>query len=123
MNTAIIGMGSNINPGKNIQDALNILNRYVTVVKVSKLIKTAPLGIKKQPYFLNGAVKITTDLSQDELRQKLKKIEDELGRDRSLPRFGPRTIDLDLVVWNGQITDKDYFSRPFLQQSVAEISE
>ena len=51
-----------------------------------------------------------------------KKIEDKMGRDRTAPKFGPRNIDLDIVVWNGEIVDDDYYTRDFLQKSVREIS-
>jgi 7,8-dihydro-6-hydroxymethylpterin-pyrophosphokinase len=45
-----------------------------------------------------------------------------MGRDRTAPKFGPRNIDLDIVVWNGEIVDNDYYTRDFLQKSVDEIS-
>jgi 7,8-dihydro-6-hydroxymethylpterin-pyrophosphokinase len=44
-----------------------------------------------------------------------------MGRDRTGPKFGPRCIDLDIVVWNGEIVDEDYYTRDFLQKSVAEL--
>ncbi|HKI88902.1 MAG TPA: 2-amino-4-hydroxy-6-hydroxymethyldihydropteridine diphosphokinase, partial [Draconibacterium sp.] len=65
--------------------------------------------------------KITTSFNRKTLTRELKKIEDELGRDRTVPKFGPRTIDLDIVVWNGKIVDKDYYTRDFLQKNVQEI--
>lgn len=119
--TAIIGIGSNIEANKNIPKILEILKNKVEVIKVSSLIKTKPIGIKNQPDYTNGAVKIKTDLSRNELNGLLKNIEDQLGRDRTAPKFGPRCIDLDIVVWNGEIVDKDYYSRDFLQKSVQEI--
>ncbi|MEN8116972.1 MAG: 2-amino-4-hydroxy-6-hydroxymethyldihydropteridine diphosphokinase [Bacteroidota bacterium] len=119
--TAIIGIGSNIEANKNIPKILEILKNKVEVIKVSSLIKTKPIGIKNQPDYTNGAVKIKTDLSRNELNGLLKNIEDQLGRNRTAPKFGPRCIDLDIVVWNGEIVDKDYYSRDFLQKSVQEI--
>lgn len=121
MNTAIIGLGSNIEPEKNIDEAVKLIASSVTVIKLSELIWTAPIGIADQPDFLNGAVRITTNLTENDLRILLKKTEDIMGRDRSLPRFGPRIIDLDLVVWNGNIVDSDYYSRDFMQKTVTEI--
>jgi len=85
-------------------------------------LRTKPIGNEHQPDFTNGAVKIRTDLDRDALNLLLKRIEDEMGRDRSVPKFGPRTIDLDIVVWNGEIVDEDYYTRDFLQKSVEEIS-
>jgi 2-amino-4-hydroxy-6-hydroxymethyldihydropteridine diphosphokinase len=121
MNTVIIGIGSNIGPEENILSAINKLGEFATVVKVSELVRTEPIGIRNQPDFLNGAVKITTSLSKEDLVNVLKEIENRLGRDRSLPKYGPRTIDLDIIVWNGDITDTEYFNRNFLRQSVNEI--
>ncbi len=101
---------------------LKVLGEKVKILKVSSLLKTKPIGIENQPDFTNGAVKIQTGLSREELNRHLKKMEDQLGRDRSSPKFGPRTIDLDIVVWNGEIVDEDYYTRDFLQKSVQEIS-
>lgn len=123
MNQAIIGIGSNIGPGENIPLALRLLGETVTVEKVSALVTTSPIGPADQPDFVNGAVRIATILSQEELELLLKKIEDLTGRDRTLPRFGPRTIDLDIVVWNGEITDPDYYTRDFLRSAVREVTE
>jgi 2-amino-4-hydroxy-6-hydroxymethyldihydropteridine diphosphokinase len=57
-----------------------------------------------------------------ELKELLISIENQLGRDRQADRWGPRTMDLDIIVWNGKITDTDYYSRDFLQKSVVEVS-
>lgn len=120
--TAIISIGSNIDAKKNIARMLNILGNEVEIQKVSTLVKTKPIGIENQPDFTNGAVKVKTGMNKEELNRLLKVIEDQLGRDRSAPKFGPRTIDLDIVVWNGEIVDEDYHKRDFLQKSVKEVS-
>jgi len=121
-NKVIIGIGSNINAEVNIPKMLDILKNYVDILKVSSMVKTKPIGIENQPDFTNGAIKISTVLNQNELTVLLKSIEDQLGRDRTVQKFGPRCIDLDIVVWNGEIIDDDYFTRDFLQNSVDEIS-
>ena len=118
---AIIGIGTNIDPEKNISSMIKILEKEVKVVKVSSLMKTKPIGIKNQPDFTNGAVKLKTPFDKQELTLLLKSIEDRLGRDRTVAKFGPRTIDLDLVVWDGEIVDEDYYTRDFLRKSVEEI--
>ncbi|HKK81979.1 MAG TPA: 2-amino-4-hydroxy-6-hydroxymethyldihydropteridine diphosphokinase, partial [Prolixibacteraceae bacterium] len=107
MNTCIIEMGSNIDPEANFEKALSFLKSDMHVEAVSNFITTKPLGIKEQDDFLNGAVKITTELNKKELNAYFKDIEDRLKRDRSLPKYGPRTIDLDIIVWNGTIIDND----------------
>lgn len=120
-NIAVIGIGSNIGAGNNIPRMLEILRQKVEILKVSRMIQTKPVGIEDQPDYTNGAVKIGTSLAKKELITLLKEIEDELGRDRTAPKYSPRTMDLDMVVWNGKIVDKDYFTRDFLRKSVQEV--
>lgn len=122
MNDAIIGIGSNIDAEINISHALNILKQAFEVIRVSSLTKTEPIGITNQPDFTNGAVRLNTELNLEQLTVYLKNIEDKMGRDRSGPKFGPRCIDLDIVVWNNEIIDDDYYTRDFLQKSVKEVS-
>jgi len=121
MNDCIIGIGSNINPENNIPESLALLEQHAEIIAVSSWVKTAPIGITNQNDFINGAVRIRTALSKDDLFICLKKIEDKLGRDRSLPKFGPRTIDLDIVVWNKIIIDNDYYTRDFMKNAVNEL--
>lgn len=118
----IIGIGSNIHPEENIAEALKILKQENEVSKVSGFSKTSPIGITNQADFLNGAVKVITDKGKDDFRNYLKSVEDLLKRDRSAPKYGPRSIDLDIVVWDGQIIDEDYYLRDFLKKAVDEIS-
>jgi len=121
MNEVVIGIGSNIDAEMNISKMIDMLKKQVEIVKISEMIKTKPIGILNQPDFTNGAIKIRTSLNQENLTVLLKAIEDQLGRDRSAPKFGPRCIDLDIVVWNGEIVDEDYYTRDFLKKSVDEI--
>jgi 2-amino-4-hydroxy-6-hydroxymethyldihydropteridine diphosphokinase len=121
MNECIIGIGSNINADRNISDMLEILKQKVDILKISSFIQTKPIGITNQADFTNGAVKIQTNLSEEKLKNLLKSIEDSMGRDRSQPKFGPRNIDLDIIVWNGTIVDPDYYTRDFLKSTVDEI--
>lgn len=123
MNTAIISIGSNIDAENNIPNMLKILRKKVKVLQISSFIKTKPIGIKNQNDFTNGAVKIQTRMTQNILNQQLKSIEDELGRNRTAPKFGPRCIDLDIVVWNGVVVDEDYYTRDFIQKCVNELEK
>jgi 2-amino-4-hydroxy-6-hydroxymethyldihydropteridine diphosphokinase len=121
MNEVIIGIGSNLDAENNIRRVLEILADKFELVKVSEFVKTKPIGITEQPDFTNGAAKIRTILTQNILENILKQIEDQMGRDRAVPKFGPRCIDLDIVVWNEEIVDDDYYTRDFLKKSVQEI--
>lgn len=122
-NQVIVVLGSNIDAEKNINVALSLLEKYFKVNKISSVLKTTPIGITNQPDFLNAAVLMETSLEREALIQRLKALEDELGRDRTRPKFGPREIDLDILSWNGKIVDDDYYSRDFLQQLVAELNQ
>ena len=121
LNTAVISFGSNINPEANILKAKEILGQRYSIIRESSFTYTRPIGLTNQPDFLNGAVLIQTDLTSDLLKKSLTEIENTLGRDRTTPKFGPRTIDLDIVVWNNQVIDQDFYLRPFLRDAVLEI--
>ena len=122
MNKAIIGLGSNISPQENMTKALSALDQQFRVLRTSTIITTKPIGYLDQDDFLNTAVMIETAFDQNTLIQSLKAIEDRLGRNRSGLKFGPRTIDLDIIVWNGDIIDPDFYQRNFLQTLVFEIA-
>ena len=117
----IIVIGSNINPDENVACALAILRSETELISESQFIKTAPVGIENQPDFLNGAVKVLTEEDKFVFNFYLKSIEDRLNRDRTAPKYGPRVIDLDLVVWDGEIIDPDYYKRDYLRKIVDEI--
>ena len=117
----VIGLGSNIDPEANLEQAVQELKSRFKVSKLSQWIRTKPIGIQDQPDFYNGALLMETELEQQSLKKELKQIEDILGRDRSLPKFGPRTIDLDILIWNKEVVDQDFYEREFLRKGVEEI--
>lgn len=121
MNDAVIALGSNINPRKNTEAALRAIAEAFTLIKKSQFIFTEPIGYKNQPDFLNGSVLVQTELGETEINDELKQIENKLGRKRNGLRYGPRTIDLDLVLFNGRVMDEDVFERDFLKRSIQEL--
>lgn len=121
MNSCIISVGSNIDASNNIAKMTELLSQIVVILKISKFETTKPIGILNQADFTNGAILVETELDSITLKKLLKKIEDKLGRDRTADSNGPRTIDLDILVWNNKIVDNDYFERDFLRKSVAEL--
>ena len=123
MNKVIISVGSNINPYENIRKAKFLLSSQAKLISESSFIETTPIGITNQPNFVNGVYLIETELDSVQLKKQLIKIENSLERDRSSPKFGPRTIDLDIVVWNKQIMDDDVYERNFLQDAIKEIDD
>ena len=120
-NEAIICLGSNIDPETHLEQAVHELGCRFSIIKKSSWLRTTPIGIRNQPDFINGALLLRTELEQKLLKDELREIEDKLGRDRSQSRLGPRVIDLDIVVWNGEIVDEDYHDRDFLRKSIAQI--
>lgn len=121
MNDCIIGIGSNIDAEENIAKMFRLLANDVEIIKVSSMVQTKPIGIIEQDDYTNGAVRIWTEMDLKTLTLYLKKLEDRIGRDRNQKRFGPRNIDLDILIWNNTIIDPDYFTREFLQNSAAEL--
>ena len=112
--TAYIGMGSNIGDREaNLSRAVAFLGQVngVEVTAVSSYYNTAPVGYVQQPDFLNAAAEIKTTLSADELLQVCICIEKELGRERII-RWGPRTIDLDILLYGDQIINEEYLTVP-----------
>lgn len=78
----------------------------VSVVAVSVLRETDPVGVTEQPSFLNGAASIDTTLTPRELLDALLRVERQLGRVRDGARWGPRTIDLDLLLYGDEAVDE-----------------
>ena len=121
MNDCIIGIGSNIEAEKNITEMLKLLASEVEIVQVSQMVQTKPIGITEQADYMNGAVRISTKMDFEALSSYLKELEDRMGRDRNQKQFGPRNIDLDILIWNNVIIDHDYYTRDFLRNSAAEL--
>jgi 2-amino-4-hydroxy-6-hydroxymethyldihydropteridine diphosphokinase len=104
-----IGLGSNLGEREaTIRRALELLEAGgdIEVEAVSSLRETDPVGYEDQPRFLNGAAALKTELAPRALLERLQALERELGRDRSGPRFGPRTIDLDLLLYGEERIDE-----------------
>lgn len=121
MNKVVVAIGSNIEPEKNVELAREHISAELKIIKKSRFIKTKPIGNKNQPEFLNGALLIESNMTLENLKGLLREIEDKIGRNRHNDKFGPRVIDLDVVVWNGNIIDNDVYERNFLQKSITEL--
>ena len=121
MNEAIIGLGSNIEPETNIKKAKELIAKKLKLIKSSEFIKTEPIGLKNQNNFLNGAVLVNTNLNLNELNKMLKDMETTIERKKNTNKYGPRIIDLDILVWNEKIIDKDVSTRSFLKNFIAEL--
>lgn len=109
-----LGLGSNLGDKKeNIIQALNFLRDHpqIKIVQVSSLYKTEPVGYIQQDWFLNGVVKIETSLSPYKLLDYCQTIEAKLKRER-LVRWGPRTIDIDILLYEGVTLEEEKLTIP-----------
>ena len=120
-NKGVIGLGSNIHPKLYIQKTKRILAKDFTILGKSRFVITEPVGKKAQDKYINGSVYIETILSFQELKKYLKRLELKLGRKSEEHQYNPRTIDLDIIVWNGQIVDPDFYTREFLRKAAFEL--
>ena len=121
MNTVVIGMGSNINPEQNFRDAKERISTALKLINSSRPKYTKPFGFADQDDFLNCVLIIETEKEKEEVIRILKSIESSLGRERTTNKDGPRTIDLDILVWNNEVIDSDVYSRNFLKDSILEL--
>lgn len=121
MNKVIVGAGSNIKPKQNIELAKERLSSHTKMLDTSTFVRTEPIGYKNQNEFYNGAFLVNTQKKFNDFKNLLKSIEKELGRERSGNINGPRTIDLDILVWNDRIVDEDVYEREFLKNAIREL--
>ncbi len=126
-----IGVGSNIEPERNIADALARLSKHVVVTGISSFYKTTPILRKNQDNYLNGVWQINTSMPPRELKSGvLRTIEKELHRNRESDKYASRTIDLDLLLFGDlviheedlTIPDPDIFKRSFIAFPLSELN-
>ena len=132
--TAYIALGSNIEPrAETLIRALTLLDEHeeIAVKLVSQMIESEPVGAPGQGAYLNGAAALATDLEPLTLLSALQEMEAQLGRDRSREqRWGPRTCDLDLLLYEDLVLASDELTLPhprmqerdFVLRPLAEIA-
>ena len=114
MATCYIGIGSNLGESRDIcEKAIALLGetKGVEIEEVSSLYKTEPVGFETQPSFINGAARVQTTLDADELFRQMRRIEEELGRVTKF-KWGPRYIDLDLLLFDELILEEKELTIP-----------
>jgi 2-amino-4-hydroxy-6-hydroxymethyldihydropteridine diphosphokinase len=133
---AAISLGSNLNSlwgdrEATLREAVKRVAKLGTVRAVSSFHDTEPVGMTKQPRFLNAAMLLQTELEPVELMRALLEIERAMGRDRaSTPAKGPRTIDLDLLLMDDMVLESNELTLPhpamaerrFVLEPLAEIA-
>jgi len=131
-NRALLSLGSNIEPEKNLPKSVQLLAGYGTIAAASRVYQSAPVGFSQQPDFLNAAVLLETDLSGEQIIANVIPTIERLLQRRRDPsnKNAPRTIDIDLVMFNDllgkilnhDIPDPEILTRAFLAVPLAEIA-
>jgi len=114
--TGFLGFGTNLGDRKkNLTQAVNTLNNQpdLAVLRTSGIYETAPWGLTDQPDFLNMVAEIATSISPGELLERIKKLEQDMGREDG-PRFGPRLIDVDILLLEDQVVDEPDLQIPHI---------
>ncbi len=121
LHKAYLSLGTNIEPETNLVKALELLKNHGRLEKISNAWESTSVGAEG-PNYLNACVLLMTPLGQKELKeQALLPIEKELGRQRSANKFAPRTIDIDIVIFDGKSCDDKYWKQAFVVVPMAEI--
>jgi 2-amino-4-hydroxy-6-hydroxymethyldihydropteridine diphosphokinase len=131
---AYLSLGSNVGDrAAHLRDAITRLKEIGRVISVSSFYETEPVDVpiemKDQPWFLNCAVSLDTTLTANQLMARLLNIEEEMGR-RRVQKKGPRTIDIDILLFGDMIVDSPEVTIPhpamharrFVLQPLAEIA-
>lgn len=110
-----IGLGSNLSlPEKQIQAACSRLAALpdTKLLKCSSLYQSRPMGPQDQPDYMNAVALISTELSPEVLLQQTQLIENQQGRTRKANRWGPRTLDLDILLYGKQQINREHLTVP-----------
>lgn len=127
MTRAYVGLGSNLGDRESmIVEAAELID----AVRLSAIRETEPWGYEEQPPFLNAVAEVETELEPRALLDRLLAVERELGRERSGPRWGPRTVDLDLLLYGDLAIDEPGLTVPhphlterlFVLEPLAELA-
>ncbi len=130
---AYVGLGGNLGDRRSyLERALDLLDRdpEIRVADVSSFRDTEPVGYVDQPRFLNAVAAVETELGPRELLERMLAVERVLGRERVGPRYGPRTIDLDLLLYGDEeiaepglvIPHPRLAERAFVLEPLAELA-
>jgi 2-amino-4-hydroxy-6-hydroxymethyldihydropteridine diphosphokinase len=118
---ACLLLGSNIRPEENIPLALDLLQKRVKLLQVSSVWETAAVG-SDGPNFLNAALLVSTPLDAQALKERvLHPIEAQLGRVRTSDKNAPRTMDIDIISFDGRVLDAALWTQAHRAVPVAEI--
>jgi len=131
MPTVYVSVSSNINPLKNVADALEMIQERVGAPEIGPFYWTEAIARPEQPHYLNGVIRLATDIQPEGLkRDYFRAIEKALGRTRSADRYAAREIDVDLLLYGDEVVhslaltlpDPDVLERPFLYGGILALA-
>ncbi len=121
LHLAYLSLGSNIEPEVNLPKAVKLLSQHGKIEKISSAWETEPVGGEGGNY-LNACLSYRTTLSRDELKTTiLHPIESSLGRKRTQDKNAPRTIDIDIILFDDEIVGGRWLAQVFVVVPLAEI--
>ncbi|MBC8503941.1 MAG: 2-amino-4-hydroxy-6-hydroxymethyldihydropteridine diphosphokinase [Chloroflexi bacterium] len=116
-----VELGGNIRPESCLPKAVDELLKRFELLQTSQVWETPPVGCEGCDNFLNAAALIQTNLSPDELKAIFRQMEREMGRVRTDDKFAPRTIDIDILVYDGEVIEPEIWEYAHLAVPVAEL--
>lgn len=99
----VFDLGTNIDREASLATALEKLSEHFTLRRSSSVYCSTPVGMANQPDYFNLSVEAEADQSPDEIRTIARAIEDAMGRNRNVPKFGPRIIDIDILLYGDTV--------------------
>jgi len=120
MARVLIGMGSNIEPAEQLNRAAEALRNQFGAVRFSSVYRSAAIGMDGDDFY-NACCLLNSELPPARIKVLLKGLEDEQGRDRSEGSWRPRTIDLDLLWYDGAVIDDELYRYAHAYVPAAEL--
>lgn len=121
MHRAYLNLGSNIQPENNLLKAVQLLQNYGEVVDVSNAWESEAIGMDG-PNYLNACLLFLTPIAQNKLKETvIRPIESKLGRQRSKNKYSPRTIDIDIILFDEEPYNHKFWNFAFVIIPLAEI--
>lgn len=117
-----VSIGSNLQPHVHVPRAIDALQAQFGALRVSACYETPPIGRPEQPSYWNGVAALQSDLPRGSIEARLRHIEEAEGRIRTSDSFAARTLDLDIIGWNGAF-DAEVAERPFLARCLADLGD
>ena len=118
---AYLNLGSNIQPESNLPKAVELLSAFGEILQISQVWESKPVGTTGNHY-LNACLKFKTALGQSELKKNVTRpIEDQLGRERGEDKFAPRSMDIDVILFDDEPVNDDVWELAFVVMPLADI--